>query len=203
MSLLQVRAYLIATTLLGSVVATNAWAIDHPELLQPAEIEVISWETCSGWFGETNKLTLWADGRSEVRISRPCMATPYLVVAGWEEVSRLEFVRRFDASCGARKRFLAAVAAEPQLLRPAVAHTTDCGGFTVELSGKRKTWRISTPWDRSTDNDPANYRRWTTLDSIMGKFDDQRPFLILPKNWFVPFSPIELREASIRASQRQ
>ena len=201
MALPRLFALGVCATMIGISMAEDAFAADPIEPLRPDEIEVISWETHSGWFGEKNKLTLWADGRSEVRISRPCMPQPYLVVDGWQEVSKLEFVRRQDASGEGRKRFLSAIAAEPHLLQPAVTHTTDCGGRSVKLSGKGKRWRQSTAWDGSTDNSPANFRRWTALNSIMGDFDDQHPFFILPKTWFVPMSPIELRDASIRASQ--
>ena len=127
------------------------------------------------------------------------MVRPYMVVVGWEETRKLEFVRRLDASGDGRKRFLAALAAEPHLLKPLVVRTTDCGLLTVELTGAGKRWFVRTPWvGGATGGDPSNDRRYAILQSAMGHFENEKPFVLLPQPIV---SPIELRDASIKASQ--
>jgi hypothetical protein len=148
------------------------------------DVPWVSWEHDGGFFGfgRSETLTVWADGRSEIRVTNTGLCNLYLVVAGWEETRKLVFVKR-NALSGreARRRFFAVQEAGVDLLVSRSSQstdgegmTTDCDGILISTPGKTVYWYCG-----GGDTSPENRRRFEAVKKIMDDFD-KSPTCALP-----------------------
>ncbi len=155
-------------------------AIAQTTTAKTQHIETIYWEKQS-WMsnGPSMRLTLGADGRSEITVQR--WGKPQKTSPGWtarEEKPWTIYTKKspFPAE-EARKKFNDAIAAGIKNLRSFPADYADGGGTVagVEIDGKRT--EIVIPMflhEGKQDNKGSeNHDRFLAVEKILGKFDTE------------------------------
>jgi hypothetical protein len=142
------------------------------------KIQMIYWEKQS-WVsnGPSMRLTLWADGRSEITVQR--WGKPQKTSPGWTtrvEKSWTIYVKKSPFTAEeARKKFKDAIAAGIKDLRSFPADYSDGGGTVagVEVDGKLTETVIPMfLHEGKKDNKGSeNHKRFLSVDKILGKFD--------------------------------
>jgi hypothetical protein len=143
---------------------------------------MIYWEQQKGFPPEQSRLTLWADGRSEIFL-RNLFNSPLKVKAGWKivkedpnepcdrkEVQRLNPLSQEEA----KRRFNEALAAGICDLKTFEMRYTDGGGtgIGVQINGRLEAKTI--PFfvqEYKDEKGSLNHRRYLAVEKIMSDFD--------------------------------
>ena len=160
--------------------AVAANALPEPEL--PA-IDMLFWEHQS-WKpgGGSERLTLWADGRSEIWVTRPGLALRTATSAtprprpGWK-FERAQYPRfvRTDAlpKAEARQRFARAVAAGIERLETFQPEYVDGAGTLVGIRRGGALRETVVPMFLGVPKGSENERRYQRVAEVIGTFDTE------------------------------
>jgi len=146
-----------------------------------AEVELIFWESQS-WEdgGERARLTLWADGRSETRVTRSVGQTAPKAKPGWTvEVKKNDatFTRKNPLSVDeAKEKFKQALDAGIRELKTFKITYNDGGGTLIGVKCKndeRATETIVPMFLKEgaeNDNGSENHKRYIKVERVIGAF---------------------------------
>jgi hypothetical protein len=169
--------WLIVATLL-SVALEAGPAQSQPTTENPVPVQMIFWEK-QNWEpgGPSERLTLWADGRSEITVKQS--GKPKKPKVKWsvrEEKPYTIYTKVLPYSTDeASLKFSAAIAAGISELRTFSPDYADGSGTLVGLSVNGKLTQTVIPMflhDGQQDNKGSeNEKKFLAIDAILGKFD--------------------------------
>jgi hypothetical protein len=161
-----------------SVVLKAGPAGAQPTMKKSKPIQMIFWEKQS-WEsgGPSERLTLWADGRSEIRVKQ--FGKPKKTKAGWSACEEKPWTVYTKASPYSaektRQKFAAAIAAGISELRTFPPGYADGSGTLLGVSVDGKLTQTVIPMflhERQKDNKGSeNHKRYLAVDAILGNFD--------------------------------
>lgn len=161
-----------------SVAPVTLFAASQPATKKPESVQMIFWEKQS-WQsnGPSMRLTLWADGRSEITVQR--WGKPQPTRPGWTARAEKSWAIYTKASPfpveEARKKFDDAVAAGIRELRGFPADYADGGGTVAGVKVDGKLTETVIPMflheGKADNKGSANHKRYLAVEEILGKFD--------------------------------
>ncbi len=143
------------------------------EVRIPAGVELIYWEYAAGMgWRDSQRLTLWADGRSEILIVKHANGKPKV---GWTVQPTLggfEF-RKTSAfpTANVKQMFNSALISGIHELKTINSGASDCGDIIVGVQINGQLTKTTISMCAARDDAAPNYRRYLAVQRIIGTFD--------------------------------
>ena len=168
---------LLFTALIFSTEASEA-ASSRPTTSPASQITMIFWEEQS-WKpgGGSERLTLWASGRSEITLKR--WGETQKTNPGWSatKVGHFSYYRKADPfpPAVAVAKFHAAISAGIEQLKSFPPGFADGGGTLVGIESDGKLKETVIPFfihpDQPDNENSENHRRYLAVEKVLGDFD--------------------------------
>lgn len=174
--------------LICCLLALAGGALGAESVPPPGPVTMLAWEQ-QNW--ESNggfaRLTLWSDGRSEVRVAPMQLfsgeSQQYRSKPGWEKLEQprhLEFIRHgVYPSEVVREKISAALAAGIEQLETFRPDYLDGGGTQIVIQRGRQRQETVIPYFSDADRSSPNYQRFQAVSAVLGGFD-RNAFQFLP-----------------------